>query len=209
MNVDELISEISNTSSSLEGIKRQKEKEEKKILSEIEEIKKTLVIREKTEKLLKNLLDNLINENVNLLSSLVNQGLELVITDQKVGFKAEIQHKKDLWIKFITTENGIEGDVLSSFGGALACLESFILRIICVLKLKLRRILILDEVFSQVSIEYLENTSLLIKKLCDQFNIDLLLITHQNKLLKHADNVYNADVEIKNNEKTLILKRDE
>lgn len=208
-NLKQQLNGINTKAQRLIGMRSQLQKEEKKFKVEINELKNEIIIREKTSELLKNLLDNLINENVNLISSLVTDGLKLVVEDQNISFRAEIQQKKDLWIKFITTHDDIEGDVLESFGGMLACLESFILRIICILKLKLRRVLILDEVFAQVSSEYLENTSRLIKKLCDQFNIDLLLVTHQKKLLKYADNIYHASVNVEQGEKQLILVKEE
>jgi len=86
----------------------------------------------------------LIDENVTTLSKLVTEGLRIVIPDQQVEFKASVEQKKDLWIRFTTIENGVEGDVINSFGGMIVALESFILRVLCILKLKLKRILILD-----------------------------------------------------------------
>lgn len=193
----------------IEGIKYNIESQFKKYDTEVKNLKHQITIREKTVTLFKQLLDKLIDENVTTLSRLVTEGLRIVVPDQKIEFQAKVEQKNDLWIKFTTIENGVSGNVLDSFGGMVACLESFILRVLCILKLKLKRILILDEAFAQVSSEYLENTSYLIKKLCDDFKIDMLLVTHQKKLLKHADNVYYAKSETKDSKKQLVLVKDE
>jgi len=195
--------------SKVEGVKSQLVNQRSKLDLEIETLKQGAVVREKTVSLFKQLLDKLIDENVTTLSKLVTEGLKIVIPDQQVEFSATIEQKKDLWIRFTTIENGVEGDVINSFGGMIVALESFILRVLCILKLKLKRILILDEVFAHVSTEYLENTSYLIKKLCDDFGIDLLLVTHKKQLLKYADTVYYAKSENEKGLKRLVLEKGE
>jgi ABC-type lipoprotein export system ATPase subunit len=83
----------------------------------------------------------------------------------------------------------LEGDY-GSFGGSVAVIESFFLRIICMLKLKLARFMLLDETFASVGSDYIHNTSKVIKELSNKLGLDILLVTHQPEFQIHADRVY-------------------
>jgi len=71
------------------------------------------------------------------------------------------------------------------------------LRIITLFQTKLTPFLFLDETFSHVSGEYVENTSFLLRNICKKLRLTIALITHQDDMLHNADKVYKA-VSIKN-----------
>jgi len=82
--------------------------------------------------------------------------------------------------------------VLDNFGGGIVNIESFLLRIITLFQTKLAPFLFLDESFSHLSSEYVENCSLLLSTLCEKLGLTVFLITHQELMLTHANKVYKA-----------------
>jgi len=149
---------------------------------------------DKVSSLFKHLLDALLDQKKQEIQHLVTYGLKTVFTDQDLKFHINIEPKYGtISTSFKTEMVGVaEGDVLESFGGGIVNLESFLLRIITLFQTKLSPFLFLDETFSNLSDEYVENCSSLLKSLCEKLGITIFLITHNELMLNNADKVYKA-----------------
>lgn len=149
---------------------------------------------EKVANLFKHLLDVLLDKKKKDIENLVTYGLKSVIDDQDLKFHIDIEPKyNSIYTSFRTEHVGVsDGDVIDNFGGGIVNIESFLLRIITLFQCKLSPYLILDESFSNLSEDYVENCSKLLKSLCEQLGLTIFLVTHQPLMLSHADKVYKA-----------------
>jgi len=175
-------------------IKKQIEKELSQFENEITNLNSEIILLDKVVELFKHLLDKLIISNVSKVEKLVTFGLKSVFYDQNLIFEGKIKRGKGkIGVEFLTTKDGqISGDAIESFGGSVVVVESFLLRVISVLRMKLRKFLCLDESFGEVDPEYSASTSKMIREICEKLNFDVLLVTHNRGLQEHAHHVFEA-----------------
>ena len=161
---------------------------------EIKFLDSEISILEKTSSLFKHLLDVLLDKKKQEIQHLITYGLKTVFTDLDLKFHIDIEPKSNTIYTTFRTEqvNVADGDVLECFGGGVANIESFLLRIITLFQTKLAPYLFLDEVFSYLSDEYAENCSLLLSNLCEKLGLTMFIITHKELMLSHANQIYHA-----------------
>jgi len=161
---------------------------------EIKFLDSEISILEKTSSLFKHLLDVLLDKKKQEIQHLITYGLKTVFTDLDLKFHIDIEPKSNTIYTTFRTEqvNVADGDVLECFGGGVANIESFLLRIITLFQTKLAPYLFLDEVFSYLSDEYVENCSLLLSNLCEKLGLTMFIITHKELMLSHANQIYHA-----------------
>jgi len=189
------VAELRSKVDQIEGFYKALKNQEKDLISEIDGLKKEIDILTKTSAVLKHLLDMMITDEITRMAGLITYGLKTVFDDQNLVFLPRVKRKNEkVHIELKTINDGIEGE-LKSFGGSVAVIESLLLRILCMLKKKYARLLILDETFSAigstVGSEYITNTCKLIAELCSKLGLDVLLVTWQEEFKNNADHVYN------------------
>jgi len=187
----------------IEGFYKALQDQEKTLVDTIDTLKKDIERDLKVSAVLKHLLDIMVKNEVTRMAALITYGLKSIFDDQNLTFLPEIKEKGGkIHIELKTLNDGIEGD-FKSFGGSVAVIESFLLRILCVLKKKLARLMILDETFSAMGEEYLSNTGKLVNELSKKIGIDVLLVTHQKEFRHNADQVYR----VKESKDGLIMEK--
>ena len=152
-------------------------------------------LSDKVSSLFKHLLDVLLEEKKKEIEHLVTYGLKTVFTDQDLKFHINIEPKYNtIYTTFKTEQVGVtEGDVLDNFGGGVVNIESFLLRIVTLFQTGLSPYLILDESFPHLmGDEYIENTSILLKNLCNELGLTILAITQKDQLINNSDRAYKA-----------------
>ena len=137
------------------------------------------------------LVGNLFDQTTDDLASFLNAGIATVYgRDIKVLLERTGRGRTQT-LKIKVSDEGSEPvDPLHSHGGGLAQLIGFILRIVLICNTDARRILILDEPFSSVSSDLLDNLSKLIKDLTDKLGFVVIIVSHQEELASNADVVY-------------------
>lgn len=187
-----MIDDLQTKVDRLDGFYLALKKQEDSINKEIVALKEDMDVLVKTGQVLKHLLDTMVKEDVQPMASLISYGLTTVFEDQNLSFKPVIGRKNDkVHVQLLTLNDGLEGE-FGSFGGSVAVIESFLLRIICMLKLDLARVILLDECFAAVSEEYIQNTSRLVNELCKKLGLDILLVTQNPDFQNYANRVYRA-----------------
>lgn len=86
-----------------------------------------------------------------------------------------------------------QGDVVggvNSFGGGVLSLISLIMLVSTIVLKKKKRFIVLDESLNAVSVEYQEGLSNFMKQLCDDFDFNIVLISHQKALNTEATRTY-------------------
>lgn len=197
-------SEIQSRVDKLDGFFQALKSQESTLAQEISDHKSQVNTLTKASAVIKHLLDVMVKTEIDKMAGLVTFGLKAIFDDQDLSFKPIITKKNDkVAIELKTVNNGLEME-FGSYGGSVAVIESFILRIICMLKMKLARVILLDETFASVGYEYIQNTSKLMGELATKLGLDILLVTHQPEFKNYANRIY----KIKDTSTGLILERE-
>jgi len=168
---------VMNRATLLEGVYQSKKEHLSKSRKEIEGLHQEKSILERTEKLLKFLADKSARKDLAKMDSLITYGINKVFNDRDIKFVSEIvEYGKKLRVdlKTIYNNNEVSSDTL----GSVSVVESFLLRLLCLIKLNKARVLLMDETFSAVDSAYVYNVSNLISELSKRLGIDILLVTH-------------------------------
>jgi len=186
MSINDLLKQTNRVEGFYDALKNQ----ETELSDTIASLKKETERDTKVSAVLKHLLDLMVKGEINRTAGLITYGLKTIFDDQDLTFEPEVSQKGGkIHIKLKTINDGIETDFKSS-GGSVSVIESFLFRILCVLKKDLARLMFLDETFSAVGDEYIPNTGKFVKELAKKIGIDILLVTHQKEFKHYADNAY-------------------
>ena len=132
-------------------------------------------------------------ESLDTVEQLVTYGLRTVFDDQALAFKIHVSTKfKQQWMEPKLIDGPVEAPILDAFGGGPAEVVAFLLRVLVVRRLGLAPVLVLDEPFSMVSAEYLENVGKLLRELADKLGFVFIMITHDRGFLEYAEHGYEA-----------------
>lgn len=182
--------ELQRKTDQIEGFYRALQNQESSLKDQISSIKEEIDILTKTSTVLKHLLDVMIKDEIIPMASLITYGLKTIFHDQNLSFIPKMMKKNEkMHIELKTEVDGKERD-FESFGGSVAVIESFLLRILCMLKKNYAKVLFLDETFAAVGAIYIANTCKFINELCKKLKMDVLLVTWQNEFESGADHVY-------------------
>jgi hypothetical protein len=159
------------------GVLKTKQAQKDKASTEVSRLKVESDILIKSEKVLKALIDKLAMKDLSKMDKLVTYGLNTVFHDRNVEFRSKVVERgRRVTIELQTLCDGNEVDPSSK--SSIDVVESFLLRILCLLKLKRAPLLIMDEAFSAVDTEYIDELSGLVSKLATKLKLDILLVTH-------------------------------
>jgi DNA repair exonuclease SbcCD ATPase subunit len=187
------ISELQSRIDRLDGFYKALKNQEQDLIQEVASLKKNIDLLTKVSAVIKHLLDIMVKDEINKMAGLVTYGLKAIFEDQDLSFKPVISKKNErIYIELKTANKGVEGD-FGSYGGSVAVIESFLLRVICMLKMGLARLILLDETFAPIGDEYIQNTSKLVGELSKKLGLDVLLVTHQPGFKNYANKVYRVE----------------
>lgn len=121
------------------------------------------------------------------LRTIFGEDLTLRLVTRQVGRRPELDF-------VLVSQNGaetLETSILDARGGGVAAVAGFLIQAVLVLLTPgLRPVLFLDEVFAQVSTEYLPPLSAFIKELTDRTALQVVLVTHSDEFREDADRQY-------------------
>jgi DNA repair exonuclease SbcCD ATPase subunit len=127
-------------------------------------------------------IEDLISEG---LTSVFETSLQFKITPEIKGGQAVMQFS-------ILNEDGTETDILDARGGGLSALCGVLLRIVLLRLMddKVRQILLLDEPLSHLSSAYVPAAGELLRRLSDELDIQIVMVTHQPEFADNATDIY-------------------
>ncbi|MBD3261260.1 MAG: hypothetical protein GF334_06180 [Candidatus Altiarchaeales archaeon] len=184
----------------LEGMRETKRAQREAALQKVTSLQEEADLLDKTEKVLKHLIDKLAKKDLSQMDRLVTYGLKSVFPDIDVRFESDLEeHGKKVKIRLSTIfgENTVDEESKCS----IDVIESLLLRLVCIQKLKRAPILFLDEAFGAVDSDYITNVSGLVSELAHKLGMDILLVTHNSALADAADSNYRIN---RRNNKTSI-----
>lgn len=169
-------------------------------LSEVESKIKELEYEKSTLKLCKPIIDDIISKFsdslLRKLEELLTIGLKKIFYDRNYSLQIKVVDKRNTkCVELLFNDNGNLIPVRNSgiAGGVLVVIAT-IIQVFYITNLKnVSKFLFLDEQFSQISTQYVENFIEFIKTLCSETGLSIVLITHDSKFMKYGDRVYTAD----------------
>jgi len=155
----------------------------------VDTLKKDRDILDKTEKVLKHLIDKLVKNDLSKMDNLVTYGLKAVYPERDFTFQSVPQERGNkMWIELQTLDRG--NYVSPECKGSVHVIESLLLRLLCLIKMKRARLLILDETFSAIETDRMEKLYSLVSELCKKLKMDVLLVTHYTGCTELVDHCY-------------------
>ncbi len=123
----------------------------------------------------------------NRIAGVVSKCLEAVFVGEDIyGFKIHFERKRGRTeAKLVLTKNGNEiDDPLDFDSGGVCEVAAFALRLSCLVlsKPRLRKVILFDEPFKSISVDYLDNVRALIDKLSKDFGVQFIIVTHISQL---------------------------
>lgn len=161
----------------LEGVKATRTKTLKDAETEVQALDQKMLHLEMSKKVIGYLMDRMASKDMAEMDKLVTHGMEAVFSDLDLSFRSSIiDSGKKLSILLETLDGG--RPVADDAKGSVSVVQSFLLRMLCILKLKKPKFMLLDEAFGAVDSGYIDAVGPLISELCAKFGFDVLLVTH-------------------------------
>ena len=165
-------------------------------IKELEHEEKILIL---VDQALLSLSAELTRQTTQEIETLLNTSLQTIFYDLDLRVEIEVvQVRGSTGLKINIFENGNPiGSLRDAQAGGVLVTISCLLRIICIVLSGSRRILILDEVFSHVSEEYLETLGSVLREIAESLDFTIVLVTHKQALKEHAHTHYHLDTTFK------------
>lgn len=129
------------------------------------------------------------------LETLVTHGLQTVFGDETLTFHIVEEVKRGRPHVAFEVESAMGNEVvrtgvMDARGGGLASLVGFFIRLSVLLLSGHRRIMLLDEVFAQLSEGFEPQMAEWLSDLCEKAEVQVVMVTHSDAYSEHADVVY-------------------
>jgi hypothetical protein len=188
---------VSDATVRLETLRNRLRSERDSKQQEVEGLTQKVELLTKVSELFRVLMDLMVVKQVRVVEDIVTEGLQAIFHDLDLSFESDVSQKYGkIAIDFFVRQGGKSdplshrGKPLEAFGGGPSSVASLVLRVLTVLRLKLHPLFVLDEALGAVSDEYTAQTGQFLRGLADKMGIDVLLVTHKQAFLEHADQAY-------------------
>lgn len=144
----------------------------------------------------KKLIERLSAKGITKLESLLTYGLNTIFSDREYSISIEVKERGDvktaeIWlVETLVSGRQRKCKLRDSVGGGVQVTVSLIIRVYFILVLGLRRVVIMDETFTEVADEYLPGLFEFIRNTIDELSFRYLLITHDPRFTEFVDRQY-------------------
>jgi len=140
------------------------------------------------EKILQEVVEKVSQQNLLKIEAFVNRALSLIFTDLNLSFKIgqDVKRGNNVYFFEILQDN-VRGSI-NSFGGGIIAVIAVVLKILFNIITKRFPLLVFDETLSFLAVNYIPAMSEFLKTLSKEFNLPILLVTHQKEFAVSADN---------------------
>ena len=160
--------------------------------NEIKEKEEYLKFIKKAKEKYQVAVNELYEESIGSLQSTLNVALKYLFFDKNYSAKLVLEDKrgtKSLSILLIDEDAGLEIDLKDGVGQGVRTVISFVLKSYYLLNQN-SRILMLDEKYSALSSHYVPRFYDFIEKFCEENDFIIVMISHIDNQIEHADKVY-------------------
>lgn len=158
---------------------------------EMEHLAAQIALDSKAIEIFKKVIETVSMEGLRYVKDLVTRGLQTIFTDDVYTFDVEVSDRgANKTVEFIIEDSrGVRSEI-GNCGGGIQAVVSFIFQVYFVLKLKMPRVLFLDEAFARLSVDYAEGLSEFIEALVKELGFKILWATHVSAYFEKADHIY-------------------
>lgn len=192
--IDEMQNDVSYIMKRLESCKAKKEA----LLSNVVTMKDDIEVLNERKRLIESakeyyfkVVDMCYAYSIEEMENFVNYVLAYVFYDESYKIKLDITNKRNKSITFylIDENKGLETPLRKGNGKGVKAVASFILYTYYLLRMKSPYVF-LDESFVNISASYVERFFAYVKKLCNDYKLCVILITHDMRFPEYADKIY-------------------
>ena len=146
--------------------------------------------------LFRTMMDSEISDTITQVDQLLTEGMSVVFPDQDLSVTSEVStFRGKVGISTTTRSKYKDGSVIEgksgdAFGGAINTVQSVLLRVFVILKRGLRPVIVMDETLAAIEGEYIVQMASFLSTLSERFGFDILLITHDPRLVDCSDHAY-------------------
>ena len=137
-------------------------------------------------------VNELYEESIGALQDTLNVALKYIMFDKNYSAKLILEDKrgtKSLSILLLDEDTGIEIDLKDGVGQGVRTIISFVLKSYYLLNQN-SKVLFLDEKYSALSSHYVPRFYDFIEKFCEDNDFIIVMISHIDNQIEHADKVY-------------------
>lgn len=129
------------------------------------------------------------------ISDIVSSALDAVFDDPYEMVVEFVQRRNKTECDLLFKKGDLILDPLSASGCGAVDIASFALRVASwtMRKPRSRNVIILDEPFKHLSVNLLPQAGELLKKICDEMNVQIIMVTHSEELVDSADKVFRVN----------------
>ncbi|MEE9214905.1 MAG: hypothetical protein V3U54_08945 [Thermodesulfobacteriota bacterium] len=186
LKIRELKAKINQQIGECNALRTKKEQVELRLM----EIDTKIQTHENASIFLQTLSDETRQMIINKMSNIVTDALKQVL-DKNLAFEMQLSTERNqVDIKFLVKDTTMNKsyEILNSFGGGLADIVSFPLRVSLLLKWspQLSRVLIMDETFKAVDVTNQAFLGEFIRQLSEKLRLQIILVTHSSEIASKA-----------------------
>ena len=137
-------------------------------------------------------VNELYEESVVALQDTLNAALKYIMYDKNYSAKLlleDVRGTKSLSIILVDEDDGFEIDLKDGVGQGVRTIISFVLKSYYLLNQN-SKVLFLDEKYSALSAHYVPRFYEFIEKFCEDNDFIIVMISHVDNQIEHADKVY-------------------
>ncbi len=137
-------------------------------------------------------VNELYEESIVALKDTLNTALKYIIFDKNYSVDLILEDKrgvKSLSLLLVDEDDGFEVDLKDGVGQGVRTIISFVLKSYYLLNQN-SKVLFLDEKYSALSSHYIPRFYEFMKKFCEENDFIIVMISHIESQIEHADKVY-------------------
>jgi len=151
---------------------------------------------------LRDLLDRFSAESIGMLKELLNKGVKAIFNDRDYEVAIEISDTKNKKLRLSLIEHTEKGMIEVDFssgalllnGGGVLVVVSFILQIFLIIMYGKRRMISIDEGFTNISSTYVEGFFTFLKYLHTEMGFTFLMVNHDQRFMPYFDKTYEVSM---------------
>lgn len=192
---DNLIDSLEYTIKSSQNLLNKEEiirENNKNLQQQIKEQKEYLTFIKGAKEKYQVAVNELYEESVVALQDTLNAALKYIMYDKNYSAKLvleDLRGTKSLAIVLVDEDDGFEIDLKDGVGQGVRTIISFVLKSYYLLNQN-SRVLFLDEKYSALSAHYVPRFYEFIEKFCEDNDFIIVMISHVDNQIEHADKVY-------------------
>lgn len=192
---DNLIDSLEYTIKSSQNLLNKEEiirENNKNLQQQIKEQKEYLTFIKGAKEKYQVAVNELYEESVVALQDTLNAALKYIMYDKNYSAKLVLEDSrgtKSLSIVLVDEDDGFEIDLKDGVGQGVRTIISFVLKSYYLLNQN-SRVLFLDEKYSALSAHYVPRFYEFIEKFCEGNDFIIVMISHVDNQIEHADKVY-------------------